>query len=1096
MAGGTGNLILKRGTVVPDNTQNGASSATLVKGMPAVQLVGLSRTSNLAGNAVGPYAYDTYANRLWVGMDAFGTLSSSETGAGGVGSIGSLSFSPPTGSETRAIWMGAEIRATAAVYSPGEAAPNDSPTVLQADWNHPSDLVLVTQKSIYDWATSTFGSSGSVTASSSNTASIVYPLFVTTVGSSTTLLADDSTTALSYVPSTGTLTIAGDLAVNGPTSADITTITTTATVFNTNATTLSMGGAATQINLGGSAPTVIIASTKSGSPTLTFNCDTNGTVTISSDATTGRGDIFTNITTGTINLATGGASITNIGGAGGSVVVGTTAGNSSLTIRGNASSGTATLATNSGVTTANVFNTNATTLNLGGAATTVSLGAATGTTTINNANTVVTGDLAVNGSDITTSGTGTATVFNSNALTLNLGGAATTVSIGSSSGNTTINNNAIVTGDLAVNGSTSADITTTTATASLFNTTATTVNIGGGATTAVNVGSSSGIVAVPGDLKIGGGATTKTVQLLEASGNGSDYVGIKSPDSVATSYTLTLPNAPSGTSGYALVASGTSGALTWASTGNASTVSGTEVSDNAEYNLVLGPLALSGGTLGLSIDSSDGITYNPSTDKLTMTGDLAVNGGDITTTQTIASLLPTTADNIKIGTSTTTGTSNTGGATTFHLGDDGAQVYLGKAGGDSTLTIRGTAGSGGVATISTNTTGIANVFNTAASTVNIGNASTTLNLGGGSTSVVIAGSLTVDGTTTTLNATNLNVVDKNIQMGSVTNGFLVAASGTVGSITGTGPWNATITGMADTSGLVVGSTFTASTSSGSIGSGGTAVVTSFPSSTSVNYTYTSGTTPIGGSVANITSGSPTNTSADGGGLTLKGASDKTFNWVNSTSAWTSSENMDLASGKAYYINGTSVLNATTLGSGVTGSSLTSVGTLTGGTWNANVIGMTYGGTGKNLTPVVGGLVYTDADSMEVLAAGTSGYVLKSNGSSAPTWVDPTTLSSGAASSITVRTETTTTNNTKYPIPFLGSSSANSPASSWSGLSADGNSVTAYLFTDATNTTLASTPSSPTNSSTGLFYEVSDGSSAIGTLYCDYIGATLDCGTYS
>jgi hypothetical protein len=73
---------------------------------------------------------------------------------------------------------------------------------------------------------------------------------------------------------------------------------------------------------------------------------------------------------------------------------------------------------------------------------------------------------------------------------------------------------------------------------------------------------------------------------------------------------------------------------------------------------------------------------------------------------------------------------------------------------------------------------------------------------------------------------------------------------------------------------------------------------------------------------------PDNTTADGGGITLKGATDKTLNWVNSTAAWTSSEDFALASGKVYKINGTSVLSSTTLGSGVTGSSLTSVGTLT------------------------------------------------------------------------------------------------------------------------------------------------------------------------
>jgi hypothetical protein len=49
---------------------------------------------------------------------------------------------------------------------------------------------------------------------------------------------------------------------------------------------------------------------------------------------------------------------------------------------------------------------------------------------------------------------------------------------------------------------------------------------------------------------------------------------------------------------------------------------------------------------------------------------------------------------------------------------------------------------------------------------------------------------------------------------------------------------------------------------------------------------------------------PTDTTADGGGITLKGATDKTFNWVDATDAWTSSEHINLASGKAIYLNGT------------------------------------------------------------------------------------------------------------------------------------------------------------------------------------------------
>lgn len=91
--------------------------------------------------------------------------------------------------------------------------------------------------------------------------------------------------------------------------------------------------------------------------------------------------------------------------------------------------------------------------------------------------------------------------------------------------------------------------------------------------------------------------------------------------------------------------------------------------------------------------------------------------------------------------------------------------------------------------------------------------------------------------------------------------------------------------------------------------------------------------------------SPSDATADGGGITLKGATDKTFNWVNNTDSWTSSEHLDLASGKEFKIAGTSVLSGSTLGSGVTGSSLTSVGTITSGTWTGSTIAVANGGTG-------------------------------------------------------------------------------------------------------------------------------------------------------
>jgi hypothetical protein len=51
--------------------------------------------------------------------------------------------------------------------------------------------------------------------------------------------------------------------------------------------------------------------------------------------------------------------------------------------------------------------------------------------------------------------------------------------------------------------------------------------------------------------------------------------------------------------------------------------------------------------------------------------------------------------------------------------------------------------------------------------------------------------------------------------------------------------------------------------------------------------------------------SPSDTTADGGGWTLKGATDKTFNWINATDAWTSSEHIHLIDNKKLFVGGAS-----------------------------------------------------------------------------------------------------------------------------------------------------------------------------------------------
>lgn len=95
---------------------------------------------------------------------------------------------------------------------------------------------------------------------------------------------------------------------------------------------------------------------------------------------------------------------------------------------------------------------------------------------------------------------------------------------------------------------------------------------------------------------------------------------------------------------------------------------------------------------------------------------------------------------------------------------------------------------------------------------------------------------------------------------------------------------------------------------------------------------------------------PTDTTADGAGITILGATNKTFNWVDATDAWTSSEHLNLLAGKEIKIGGTSVLSNTTLGSTVVNSSLTSVGTIVTGVWNGTTIAIANGGTGATDAP--------------------------------------------------------------------------------------------------------------------------------------------------
>jgi hypothetical protein len=161
---------------------------------------------------------------------------------------------------------------------------------------------------------------------------------------------------------------------------------------------------------------------------------------------------------------------------------------------------------------------------------------------------------------------------------------------------------------------------------------------------------------------------------------------------------------------------------------------------------------------------------------------------------------------------------------------------------------------------------------------------------------------------------------------------------------------------------------------------------------------------------------PTDITADGGGITLKGATDKSFNWVDSTDAWTSSEHINLASGKSYYVNGTLLKDVSET---LTNKTLTSP-TITGAIFNdgsvvfegttandfettlaitdptadrtitfpdtTGTVALTSGVINNTLTTTTGDMIYASgANTPARLAIGTAGQTLIVGAGGIPEW---------------------------------------------------------------------------------------------------------------
>ncbi len=270
-----------------------------------------------------------------------------------------------------------------------------------------------------------------------------------------------------------------------------------------------------------------------------------------------------------------------------------------------------------------------------------------------------------------------------------------------------------------------------------------------------------------GYLPLSGGSMTGDITLgttselnVTATGGGGGTIKIQAPAATTgnAAFTFTLP-VNDGSAAEVLTTDG-NGVLSWASAGTATNVSVTD-DDTSTTGYIAFTTATSGAT-AIRVDS-DGITYNASTDQLTLAGDIQVDGGDIRTGAATASVFNATATTVNLG----------GAATSITMGDSTS----------ATTTIRG-------GTIVVNTT-TQNLFNTTATTLNLGGAATTINMGAASGTVNIKSptvnvgtisdgtvSFTVPGSgPTTANLLNTNITTMNIG-GAATTLTLGATSGT------------------------------------------------------------------------------------------------------------------------------------------------------------------------------------------------------------------------------------------------------------------------------------------------------------------------------